>query len=400
MAYIIKRTDGTTLTTIQDGTINTTSTSLGLPGRNYAGYGNILNINMVRVLENSANSSPPSHPLRGQLWYDTSTAGGVLKVCPADGTTNSSAWYSIVSTATGGAATFSDVVVTGNITANNAAIAHELSADTLTVRLANVTGKLTTANANMTAATIGTTTTAIITTGGTTTAGSLTGSWTLSGNSAANALAVSTGDIAFTANSVNGIKCDNYMYANGFPFTPSGTYGNANVAGYLPTYAGNITATKITVSAIAGGGNISGVWTLAAGATMQATYADLAERYEADAAYAPGTVVEIGGEKEVTAVVSDLSEDVFGVVSNTAAYLMNATAGSDETHPPIALSGRVTVNVTGRINKGDRLVSAGNGLARAAIKSELTAFNSIGRALANKSDEGVGTVLAVVMVAR
>jgi hypothetical protein len=124
----------------------------------------------------------------------------------------------------------------------------------------------------------------------------------------------------------------------------------------------------------------------------------LAERFEADAIYTPGTVVEIGGEKEITAVKHDLSGEVFGVISNTAAYLMNEGAGSDETHPPVALAGRVTVNVIGKVNKGDRLVSAGNGLARAAKKEELTAFNIVGRSLANKTDEDVGTVVAVVNV--
>lgn len=59
MAYTIIRSDGTTLTTIQDGTINTTSTSLALPGRNYAGYGQSLDTNQVRILESWANTSPP-----------------------------------------------------------------------------------------------------------------------------------------------------------------------------------------------------------------------------------------------------------------------------------------------------------------------------------------------------
>ena len=71
MAYTIIRSDGSQLTTIADGTINTTSTSLSLPGRNYAGYGQSLDTNFVRQLENYANSSPPPNPLRGQLWFNT-----------------------------------------------------------------------------------------------------------------------------------------------------------------------------------------------------------------------------------------------------------------------------------------------------------------------------------------
>jgi hypothetical protein len=132
------------------------------------------------------------------------------------------------------------------------------------------------------------------------------------------------------------------------------------------------------------------------GVSMTANYADLAERFEADAEYAPGTVVEMGGTAEITAASTDLSDNVFGVISTKAAYLMNAGAGTDSTHPPIAMQGRVPVRVTGTVRKGDRLVSAGNGLARAALKSEITPFNVIGRALQNKLTNGEGTVEAIV----
>ena len=77
---------------------------------------------------------------------------------------------------------------------------------------------------------------------------------------------------------------------------------------------------------------------------------------------------------------------------------MNAGAGSNETHPAVAVNGRVPVRVMGTVKKGDRLVSAGNGLARAATRSEITAFNVIGRALASKVDTGEGTVEAIVTI--
>ena len=132
------------------------------------------------------------------------------------------------------------------------------------------------------------------------------------------------------------------------------------------------------------------------GSSSSATYADLAERFEADATYIPGTVVELGGAAEITASITELSENVFGVISTKAAYLMNASAGTDETHPPIAMQGRVPVRVTGKVAKGDRLVSAGNGLARAASRNEVTSFNVIGRSLQNKTTIGEGTVEAIV----
>jgi hypothetical protein len=167
------------------------------------------------------------------------------------------------------------------------------------------------------------------------------------------------------------------------------------------TGAGNISVDSITTANITTGanttpGSITGTWTLTAGSSLQATYADLAERFEADTVYEPGTVVEFGGEKEITAVQADLSDSVFGVVSDTAAYLMNARAGGDATHPPIAMSGRVKVKVVGKVKKHDRLVSAGKGAARAASPKEATPFNTIGRSLEHKNTDGEGLVLAAV----
>ncbi len=391
MAYTIVKSDGTVLTTIADGTINTSSTSLGLPGRNYAGYGQSLDTNFVHQMENFADTTPPANPLRGQLWYNTNT--DTLLVCPADGTSNANAWLTLAQSGGSGTTTFGSVTVTGNLQANNITANNAFTGDTITVRLATVTANATIANANVTTGNITTLNTANITSGSATTAGNITGTWTVTGGSSGNSLIVSNGNVYTT-----GIKTDNYYYANGTPFNPTGTYGNANVATYLPTYTGTLQPSSVTTTSIAGGGTIAGIWTLASGARLNATYADLAERFEADASYDAGTVVELGGDAEITAVVSELSEDVFGVVSNTAAYLMNAGAGDDITHPPVAVGGRVQVKVTGKVRKGQRLVSAGNGIARAAKPGEATAFNIIGRALAHKTTEDVGTVEAFVSI--
>ena len=77
---------------------------------------------------------------------------------------------------------------------------------------------------------------------------------------------------------------------------------------------------------------------------------------------------------------------------------MNGAAGDDATHPPIAMTGRVPVRVTGRVRKGDRLVSAGYGLARAAARNEWTAYNVIGRAIRDKLTDEEGTVEAIVTI--
>jgi hypothetical protein len=152
--------------------------------------------------------------------------------------------------------------------------------------------------------------------------------------------------------------------------------------------AGNVTPTLTMFGA---NGAISGN-------QINANYADVAERFEADTELSPGTVVELGGSAEITQVSTDLSEKVFGVISTRAAYLMNSSAGPDATHPPVAMTGRVPVKVVGSVARGDRLVSAGNGHARSAQLGEATAFNVIGRALRDKLDTGPGTVEAIVTI--
>ena len=137
------------------------------------------------------------------------------------------------------------------------------------------------------------------------------------------------------------------------------------------------------------------------GTASAAEYSDVAERFASDSVYAPGTVVALGGAEEITQVNEEASDEVFGVVSSLdqAAFKMNGGAGNDDTHPYIAMTGRVDVKVIGTVNKGDRLISASvPGYAKAATKAECTAFNVIGRALTGKTEAGQGSVLAAVRV--
>jgi hypothetical protein len=413
MAYTIIKSNGQVLTTIADGTINTTSTSLGLPGRNYAGYGQALDTNFVHMVENFADTTPPSNPLRGQLWFDTNSS--TLKVCPSDGETVAANWLALTATSSGGSTTFGSVTVTGNLTSNNLTAVNTLTGASVVTQNITVSVNANLAAANITTANIGTLNTTLITTGANTTAGTIVGTWTANGGGTANGvngttLWVTNGNLVITGATAVGIKTDNYYYANGLSVFGGGlAYSNANVAAYLPTYSGpvgNSTSTGSTTffgtglstGANSTAGSITGNWTLTSGSRLQATYADLAERFAADAEYDSGTVVQLGGDKEITAVRYELSEDVFGVISNTAAYLMNAGAGDDKTHPAVAVSGRVQVKVVGLVQKGQRLVSAGNGVARAAKYGEATAFNTIGRSLTDKNTENEGYVEAIVVI--
>ena len=150
------------------------------------------------------------------------------------------------------------------------------------------------------------------------------------------------------------------------------------------------TITATSLSAIAGGSTISGSWTLNAGAKFQATYADLAEKYVADAAYEPGTVLDLGGNFEVTAA-SMKSRRIAGVVSTNPAYVLNTDCKGEHV-VEMALQGRVPCKVKGTIRKGDMLVSYGNGYACADENPVLGSV--IGKAMENfDGEEGIIEIL-------
>lgn len=139
------------------------------------------------------------------------------------------------------------------------------------------------------------------------------------------------------------------------------------------------------------------------GTATAAEYADLAERFHADAEYPRGTVMMMGGANEVTICNHEVCEHIIGVVSDDAqaGFKMNTSAGTDATHPYIALAGRVDVRVQGDIKKGDRLVSSGTpGVARAAQPDEATAFNVIGRALEDNDSNEITVIKAFVVANR
>jgi hypothetical protein len=154
------------------------------------------------------------------------------------------------------------------------------------------------------------------------------------------------------------------LYSANFVGTLTGKLiGNVqgNVTGNITgnsfgSHTGGVVTTIITANG--GSAQLDGNWSLTSGSTLKATYADLAERYHADAVYDFGTVLVVGGENEVTVSTNRADISIAGVVSNNPAYMMNSEAGSNETHPYIALKGRVPCRVTGIIYKGNLLVSS------------------------------------------
>jgi len=125
------------------------------------------------------------------------------------------------------------------------------------------------------------------------------------------------------------------------------------------------------------------------GTSTTAKYADLAERYTSDANYEPGTVVDFGGDADVTLSNIDESPAVAGVVSTNPAYMMN----SDSDGLYIALVGRVPTKVTGPVRKGQMMVSNGDGTARGENNPIMGSV--IGKSLENFAGD-VGVIEVVV----
>jgi len=131
------------------------------------------------------------------------------------------------------------------------------------------------------------------------------------------------------------------------------------------------------------------------GTATYAKYADLAERYAADAPYEEGTLVMFGGEAEVTSAQGYGSTKIAGVVSTKPAFAMNDAAGNSETHPFIALQGRVPCKVVGTVSKGDILVASDiSGVAtvwtETTVDPRMTAY--VGIAIEDKTTGGEGYV--------
>ena len=424
MAYTINLTDGTIFATIADGTINTSS-SMTLVGKNYAGYGEFLDENFIHLLENSSNTTAPGAPLEGQLWWDSGNS--LLKVY------NGSVFKTI------SAATSSSTAPTSNVQG-------DLWYDTVNAQLKVWTGTAWllvgpafTAGTGTTGAIVDTildnTSTshvvikffveddviAIMSKDSAFTPQSAIPGWG-SGQQVLPGMTMSTGSASYlfqgTASEallLDGVAASGFLSSTAND-TTSGTLGVLNdtglsvgvdsdlrlsVSGINTTIANQTSNGNLVFSVNVGGTpttalTIYGANGTVSGNQINANYADVAERFEADSIYDAGTVVELGGSAEITKVSDELSDKVFGVISTRAAYLMNSQAGTDATHPPVAMTGRVPVKVVGSVAKGDRLVSAGNGMARAARAGEATAFNVIGRALTAKTDEAEGTVEAIV----
>ena len=451
MAYTINLTDGSIFATVADGTINTSS-SMILVGKNYAGYGEFLDENFIHLLENGSNTTAPAAPLTGQLWWDkqnnvmkvyNGTTFKVISASTASATAPSSnvagdLWFDTVNqqlkvyngsafilvgpASTSGQGTSGAIVTTLTDTLSVTHVVIQLYVQDTLVGLISKDSTFTPAPSISGFATVRPGIQLSTTVSGAEFQGTATNSLSLNGltstqfmRSDANDTTSGTIGILNDAGLTVGVNQDAKIsvgtLAAGVVIQNQTTDGNLSLAvndNGVNTVAlsiigstgqvGVVGLVNLNANGVGNLGSSSSYFNTVFATATTALYADVAERFEADELLAPGTVVELGGEKEITRSLIELSDTVFGVISTRPAYTMNGGAGNDETHPKVAMTGRVPVQVIGNVNKGDRLVSAGNGLARAAQPGEATAFNVIGRSLETKHFNGSHVVEAIVTI--
>jgi len=547
MAYKINNTFGTLLVTLADGTIDTATTDLALIGKGYAGFGEKLNENLVKLLENFNNTSAPNNKIQGQLWYDqtnkqlnvytgtkfkpvgsttnsasqptnavlgdgwfdtsntqlyvyngtawtligpTTVAGSgvtqvVSEVAPDDAGVNQSylklvandavvgvisnvaftpnatdttsaalisAGFSSVAQGVQLSSTVSSAKFRGTATDSDAlggvAAANYLRSDAndstnSSFTIANDTGLILGAGSDVTMSLSGDNLTIAQTTQDkdiiftVNDAGATTTMMTMDGSTGLLELP-SCGDVRIKGNlTVDGTQTtfntttltieDNIIELNR---NISSNSGMPNYSGIKVNRGETSTATEqdlfwVWDETFADDGttiygNSGGAWTafksgggddelsaatlvdiranIVHATSTSAMYADLAERYATDTPLETGEVVMLGGNEEITKCMEDKSDAVFGIISNTPAYLMNSEAGNNDTHPAVALQGRVPVRIIGKGSAGDRIVSAGYGLARVAGPDEATTFNTLGRLIKHKYNEETALTECVIGV--
>ncbi len=540
MAYKINNTFGTLLVTLADGTIDVATTDLTLIGKGYAGFGEKLNENLVKLLENFNNTSAPSKKIQGQLWYDKTNnqlnvyTGSKFK--PVGSTSNSASaptnavlgdmWFDTTNTQlyvyTGTAWTLiGPTTVAGSGVTQ---VVTETPEDNTGVKrsilklVANDTTVGVVSNIAFTPSSSETLGAALVSAGFSSIAqglqlsstvssakfrGTATDSDSLGGVAAANYLRsnandTSTGslgilndtgltigagsditmslssddftiaqttqdkDIIFTVNdggtTVEALRIKGSTgrieHLRVGDLTVDGTNtvlntttlsvedniielnrGISSNAG-MPSFTGlkvnrgeTSTATEQNLywvwdetfadDGTTIHGNAGGAWTafksgggdemsaptlvdmranIVHATSTSAQYADLAERYASDVQLSVGEVVILGGSEEITRCDTELSDKVFGVVSESPAFLMNASAGNNDSHPMVALKGRVLVALKGKGTAGDRIVSAGGGEARVATLDECNHFNVIGRLVKDKYNEETALTECVIGV--
>lgn len=465
MPYSIDRYNGTTIAVVEDGTIDTTL-DIKLIGKNYAGYGEAQNENLVHMLEHFSSPSAPPKPLSGQIWYDSAskklkfydqskwrtTGGAEISPTAPTGLTTGDFWWDtannqlyswdgseFILVGPQAAAGSGTTQLRSRSVRDISNVAHAIiealvdeetiyiiSADAFT--LDPVVNPITGFSEIKSGITMVNTPSTGITSSSHRFWGTASNALKLNGTDASDYVTSSSAvftsvakfrdpgltvgdsdDIAIFVTGTDGyiknvVGTRIYLQttssgtktpivldgADFYPLTNNlsniGTASNRYDTVYASTFNGtatqadtlsvNGTYRSATTSINAGTPTIAArdaagdlYATLFRGTATSARFADLAEKYLADSEYDVGTVVSVGGDKEITA--SKYGDRAVGAVSLNPAFMMNSEL---EGGTYVALKGRVPVKVVGSVSKGDRLVASDNGTATRADNADVNVF--------------------------
>jgi hypothetical protein len=312
MAYQINKSDGTALVILEDGIVDST-TSLKLVGKNVVNYGEVQNENFVFLLENFANSSfsPPSNPIPGQLWFNTDDSRLRLR-------DSAGQWNKIPSIAVQSTATNQSVGDFWLDNTNN--ILYAKSDNGGYIRI---------------------------------------GPNTVATTAARFATPVNINEVAFDGTTDITVSSTTTQYHSVGNYLTGVQFNGSEPV----TWDVNVgVADQPTPFSVVARNSIGDIYfSTGHGVSLQAKFADLAEKYLISGEYEVGTVVTIGGTAEVRPCVNN--DRAIGVVSGNPAYGMNKDLNGGVY---IALKGRVPTNIHGLIRKGDELVAGPDGRAISA----------------------------------
>lgn len=439
MAYIVNKSNGNVVTTIADGTIDLTSTSIALIGRHYASYGEVMNENLVKMMEHFSNHTAPAAPLKGQIWFDNTTNSLYVNISD---NSSSPQWLPITKISTSsaeplvnteGSMWYDSSIQQLKIRTNSTWVALKtikfgsslpspsessngdifFDVDNNQTYTFSATAKFTNAPGWDAVGTYYATTQPVgikdgemwfdatskqlkvySESAGSNPAGSdiigpifpKTITHGLSGH-----FGIEVNSVPVIVEMVNGSAIS--ITSPATVANPGGTYGPGNAINIGafpdPIYKG----VNLTADTTNGTPRFNG--------PASSIAADIAEKFASDIDVEPGDLLKIGGSKDVTKTVTSLDHNVFGVVSTNPAYMMNDGLGDGAQFPFVALAGRVPVKVVGPVKKGQRLVSSNTpGAARAIDDTQISSsyVAVFGRALESSADINVKLIDAVVGV--
>jgi hypothetical protein len=375
--YIVNTTNGNIAATINDGVADTT-TDLSLIGKNYANYGELVNENFVRLLENFANDTAPTKPLTGQLYYNTDTKkilafNGILfkhlnavNVSVSEPTQNVTGdlWYDSTNAQLKIYITNAWQIIYPSF--NSTQGKSGIFAETINDNSGN--------SHTISSVYVGTVRTAIFATEAFSPNPSLAGFTSLNiglnlptthryygnANLALNSVTLNgLDDTQFLRSDIDTSATSN-LTVDGNLIVNSDSFVDANLS-VLNTFdasdvvvTNQLIATDITTGSTSTPGVFTGDWSLSFGSQLNSSYADLAEKYVSDCDLSPGMVVVFGGEAEITTTDKYADHRFAGIVSTSPAFIMNEDADGYE----IALTGRVPCRVKGPVEKGDVLTTS------------------------------------------